>query len=217
MMGLILKDFYNMKSIIKFYMLFPLFAAVLSYANHSISMMIFLPAFLSMFFMMSAFAYDEMSSFDEYALTLPLLRRDLVNSKYVLTIMIMAAMQLLSLLISVALLTIFPDQFMEVNVMETIMSILASSAAVLLLLSIQLPFIFYLGNEKARVILMIGFIVVGVGGGYVVNMFKEQLADILLWNEQTIFICIASLAFIAVITFLISNKVSIGIMNRKEL
>lgn len=96
MKGLILKDIYNLATLFRIYTILPILAIVISYSQHSLGMLQFLPAFIGMFATISAFAYDEQSNFDSFAMTLPINRKDMVISKYVLALVCIFASMLWS-------------------------------------------------------------------------------------------------------------------------
>ena len=82
MIGLMKKDFYNVGSSLKIYFLIPLLFAVLGYQDGSTDLLAFGTCFLGIFIVISSFAYDDMAHFNNFALTLPIDRKDLVISKF---------------------------------------------------------------------------------------------------------------------------------------
>ena len=110
-----LKDIYNLATLFRIYTILPILAIVISYSQHSLGMLQFLPAFIGMFATISAFAYDEQSNFDSFAMTLPINRKDMVISKYVLALVCIFASMLLSMVLGALILMFSQEQFQTVE------------------------------------------------------------------------------------------------------
>ena len=91
MKGLLLKDIYNLRKVGKQYILILAFFTVYCFFLKNPS---FFPMMTVMSFSMlilTSMGYDEAAGFDKYALTLPVNREDLVRTKYLLLLLLLAA------------------------------------------------------------------------------------------------------------------------------
>lgn len=158
MIGLLLKDVYNLSKQLRIYLIFPFVAAFFGYQNGNFQMVSMILSYLSLFIVLSACAYDEQSNFDSYALTLPLTRKDLVLSKYVLSFLSIFTIACISLVTCGLLNLLFADRFSNTNWQELIITVVVIAIAINLLLCVLLPMIFKFGSEKARILLMIVFL-----------------------------------------------------------
>lgn len=104
MMGLMMKDLLNLRQYVK-----QLAAVYGFYILCSVMGMWDIGFFVALAIMiggtsfLSTLTYDDMAKWNAYALTMPISRRDLVNSKYLLLVGSMAVNTVLSLTIAVVL------------------------------------------------------------------------------------------------------------------
>lgn len=146
MSGLILKDLLNLKKQSKIYMAFIIFYGFLAFTSKDTS---FLGGIVCIFCAMlpiTALAYDERSNWDRYALSMPISRKDIIISKYLLGILC----SFLGFLICF-LFNIFSNSLSN----ETLALSLLFFGIAILLISILLPILFKFGVEKGRLIMMI--------------------------------------------------------------
>lgn len=215
MMGLLLKDIYNLSGQMKIYLLYPFFAAFLAYQQGAIDIISFSSAFITMLIIISACAYDEMANFDAYALTLPLTRKDIVLSKYQLALMVSMLNAGVVIIISFLMQTLFPDRFVGTNWQVLLIEIFVVILAINALICLFLPMIFRYGTEKARVLLMVLFI----GLGTIVYLLSTvdfswiQLEQLQFLEDYGLYI----VAIVAIIIEWLSIRISNHIMMKKEL
>lgn len=146
MAGLIVKDFKSLKQYAKSLLFVLLVWTVMGVLNKSIdfiggALMIFIPMVS-----MSAVAYDEKVKWDRYALTMPISRSDLVLSKYALGIIVGVGCS-----VYFAVLSLMVSGEMG-NIMEKTMIYYCLG---ILIMAVQMPPIFRLGTERARVVCML--------------------------------------------------------------
>lgn len=215
MKGLLLKDLYNMKGVIRIYIMFPFFAVFLGYMSNSLSILAAIPAFTCMIFIISAFAYDEYSHFDEYALTLPLGRKDLVKSKYVLFVLLLCVMLVIVYLLSVIVIMCFSSHFTDVHLMDQCLSILGVTAAILLIMAIQFPFIIRFGTEKARILMLV--CILGIGGlcGFFLQFVDLERLFINI-SDMAVYMGIIIGSVLSIIIFICSYYLSLRLIMKKE-
>ena len=88
MIGLMRKDFYSMLLYLRQVVIVVLFIGVFSAMTKSTSMVGFMLIFLSLNMVQSCLFVDEKNHWDQYALTMPLLRKDVVKARYVILVLI---------------------------------------------------------------------------------------------------------------------------------
>ena len=157
----------------------------------------------------TVFSYDTLAHWDGYSLTLPVSRRQLVTSKYLLGLMLSTAGFVLSALINLAGEGPDPQRLW-------ILLPLIFLAGSVLYLSILLPLVYQFGAEKSRTISMIFFIVI-FGGCMLLGKLAQQQGGLPrppAWLANAL---PALLAILAVGTFVLSYWIAQGIYEKKEL
>ncbi|MEA4988154.1 MAG: ABC-2 transporter permease [Anaerovorax sp.] len=213
MKALILKDLFNIKKQGKF-----IFGVVLIYGLIGMFLDVnFLGPFLIILCLIlpiNTFSFDKYSKWDNYALTLPVTRAQLVISKYLLglslaifAILINSVFYLISYLIPGSQ----PIQI-EAHLIFCYSILFAS----LICFSILFPFVFKLGIEKSRIVLFVIFLIHSIS----ITLFPE-LFDLIedkfgfLVQYSFVFIILVSLVMLISI-FTLSICISIGILNKKD-
>lgn len=114
----------------------------------------------------TALAYDERAKWDELAAMMPYTAKAIVGSKYALGLTLMAPVLALSVLFRLIV-------HSTPIVSEDTMALLITACLSLILMAINLPFMFRFGVEKGRLIYILltcAFVVAGVS-------FADKLAD----------------------------------------
>ncbi len=150
MKGLILKDLLNLKSTFKMLGVMMIFFAVvfLPQGNDFFYGMIIL-----MFAMMvvTTISYDDLAKWDAYALTMPVTRKEMVLSKY----LVMAILNTLGALLSLSV-GIIGSIIMRKSFDLEILAIIGAIYLVALIFgSLIIPLIYQFGTEKARLLLFL--------------------------------------------------------------
>lgn len=173
MKGILLKDFYNLNGQLKMYAFFPLLGLLMAYLQHSATIMIFMIGILIVTVPMSAFAYDDMADFSTYALTMPITRKDLVLSKYVLSFLITLGCGIVGMISMVVLLQFFGDGYFDGATLQDVSLYTFLYMCVMNMVNcILLPLNFKFGTEKGRIFFFLIFF--GIGGiGYLMNMLSS--------------------------------------------
>ncbi|MBT9778318.1 ABC-2 transporter permease [Clostridium sp. MCC353] len=155
MKALIIKDLLNLKSYFKqlvfiygFYLVFSLMGI------WDISFFVSIATMLGAMMFISTMSYDEMSKWDAFALSAPILRKDLVTSKYLLMLFSLLGSTGLSLAIAVPVLLIQNSL--------ALIELLAYTGSVALVIMTGFSIILYLafkvGVEKARIAMLAVFL-----------------------------------------------------------
>ena len=148
MLGLIKKDLLLLKSnLVYFFVITLIYSLLIVEGTFGISFILVLPIIAVIMFL-STFSYDDFNKWDAYAITLPILRKNIIKSKYIATLIIILASSLLGLLISL-LISVLPNQIFSLDIFieEFVSAILGA----IIFISIMFPLIYKIGIEKARI------------------------------------------------------------------
>ncbi|WP_313132862.1 ABC-2 transporter permease [Anaerocolumna sp.] len=210
MSGLILKDILNLKKYMKQMGIILIVYLFMSISFKNPNLIVFMMVFVTTMLIVTSMAYDESTKWDKYALTMPITKKDLVKSKYVLLVLLALAGGVISLISAFIL-----SKFIGVSDYE---EMLLTSAGVvlasLLLFSIIIPIIFKMGTEKTRIIMIILFAVPTI----LITGFSKIFKDLnmpQLTAEQVKYLVYASPFIVLLIVFL-SYNLSVSILNKKE-
>ncbi len=222
MKGLVLKDLYYLKGFARQYILILLFMAVWSFMVKNSSFAITYLLVMGNTMMLSTASMDEAVSFNKYALTMPVSRKMLVQSKYILMGVIETAALLIGLMFGVLIeLSTFQingsARWIQTDFEWT--GIITLFALFLVISCATLPAVFKLGVEKARhiyLILVMGLAVLVFGGLKLFEMagisldFLEHFYEIPSGKLTVVFlaVCVAAVA--------ISYRVSLRMARSKE-
>ena len=146
MTGLITKDFLVMRKMLRSYLLMIVVYTILAYLDFfDYSFIItFVQVALSVL-PISAFAYDEQSKWDRYAMSLPLGRSRVVGARYLFVLLLTLFTVAFGLAGTALLYLAHQADFLEMFVI-----LMVSSAIGLLIPTILLPLSYKLGAERAR-------------------------------------------------------------------
>ena len=149
MKGLILKDLLNLRKNLKTIIIMCLFYTLLfSTLNPT-----FLSGMITILFAMqilTTFSYDDYSKWNMNALSLPITKKQLVLSKYILGISFIIFGGVFSFILT-SLLSLFKGSFI---LGDLVASIIGSTGIMILMILILLPLIFKYGVERSRIMLL---------------------------------------------------------------
>ena len=98
MKGLIKKELLMIKGNLKYALLFLVVFIIISLEDASI--IYYIPTFISMMIFITTFSYDEYNSWDAYAISMPVSRKDIVKSKYIASIILIFIAVIFTIIIS---------------------------------------------------------------------------------------------------------------------
>ncbi|ABX44252.1 ABC-2 transporter permease [Lachnoclostridium phytofermentans] len=203
MIGLIKKDLLTLKKQLIIIIFFVAFYGILSFAQPgNYSMFAYMVTLYSIFIPMTSLGYDDRSEWNKYAITMPVTRKHLVYSKYLLSILAIGITGILC----IVLILLIDKGFTS----ESLFTITSSLSIGVLFISIILPFNFRFGVEKSR------FIIFGLFGIPTVLIVILSKANIPLPSEDFILKLLRFLPLLAVAVLIISNLVSVSIVEKKE-
>ena len=203
MKGLLLKDYFTLLKQLRFYLIFLLIFTIIPNMNLS-SIAIVYAAMLPI----TVIAYDERSKWDQLAAMMPYTERELVFSKYVLGYIAVAVFGVVAFALQSGIALIGHHAF----TMEQGMALLVTAAAAMILLAINLPFMFWLGVERGRIVFMILIGVTVFLGMMSADSAKELIAHNTITAAQLLLLCGAA----AIVTNAISIFASFQIYRKKK-
>ncbi len=158
MRGLLIKDLINLKKQYRVLLVMFVFYIVVSLTSGDNAFFGGVVSIMMVMLTVTSMSYDEYAKWDKYALTMPVSRRDLVLSKYLLGLLLSGAAFIINLLYQAS---------MELPYKEVLGIAFSLAGVSILFISLVLPFLFKYGMEKGRLIMMMvlfiptGIIMVG--------------------------------------------------------
>ncbi|HBG8261109.1 TPA: ABC-2 transporter permease [Clostridioides difficile] len=211
MKGLILKDLINLKGNVKFILLFIImFGFMSSLGDGNINNFIGVIIVLCTTMIVSTFSYDDLNKWDSYVLTMPINRNDIVLSKYLTMLIFSFIGVLVSLIVSVTIgyfkNTLILNETLLINALILSISVCFGS--------LILPLIYKFGTERARLLMILCFLVPTLA----LLVFKSILENISspISIEIILNTLVYSLPFVAILLFVISYFISSKIYSKKE-
>lgn len=206
MKGLILKDILNFKNQQgKMFLILIVFYFLMALQMHSSSFFAGLWVILGATLPMSSVAYDEKAKWDKYALTMPITRKELVASKYLLSIIFIVT----GSIISFPIIYIIDGKFGIENLIPCLVII----AIGITFNGIMLPFVFKFGVENSRIVMIL---IVGIPCLLIYILQQMNINFFMYWEKHVKIIGIAGIVA-AVAIYVISWLLSIFIMEHKEI
>ncbi|WKK91456.1 ABC-2 transporter permease [Clostridioides difficile] len=211
MKGLILKDLLNLKGNIKFILLFIImFGFMSSLGDGNVNNFIGVIIVLCTTMIVSTFSYDDLNKWDSYVLTMPINRNDIVLSKYLTMLIFSFIGVLVSLIVSVTIgyfkNTLILNETLLINALILSISVCFGS--------LILPLIYKFGIERARLLMILCFLVPTLA----LLVFKSILENISspISIEIILNTLVYSLPFVAILLFVISYFISSKIYSKKK-
>lgn len=208
MRGLVLKDLYSLRKEGRTVLLISsLFIVIILTLGN---MDLFLCTIMLMFSATSitSFVCDNQSGWDAYVMSLPISRRDVVMSKYMLSFLLALAGGLLALLVRwiKGLLNNISD------FSETLIFAYSLFVAAVILISIFLPLVYKFGVERSRMILIAVAVIPGS-----VSFMLAHTGALVVPDEQTIRQALLLSPLVIIVCSIMSFMISHGIYRRKEI
>ncbi len=207
MKGLILKDLYLWKRYARIYTLYLLvFGAVGAYSGMA-SFFVSMTSVILLTLPLSAWNYDQYNKWDRAALAGPVSRRQLVQAKYLLTLLLMTTILVLNFLFNLVMMAFHP----QLEAGELLTTTLSGVLPVGFVSFLSFPFIIRFGVEKGRMVmilsclLVVGFLVLGFGGLSAANGGLSNIPDstFLFWLFA---VGLPLLALLAAISYFLSLR-----------
>lgn len=206
MKGLIIKDLLNLKKSLLTILAITVLYAIIGYTSNSMSMITAMIMIALSMMTITSIAYDDMAKWDTYALAMPIGRKKIVISKYVLSIILTLTGGILSTIITFVL--------MKIKGVETSTLLLESYSILLIALiysSFMLPLIFKFGVENSRIMLLAGM-GLPVGIGYILYQLGFRLP-----SEEVLLGILKLSPLILILILYTSFTISYEIYKKKEM
>lgn len=208
MKGIILKDFLLIKGNARTILIFLLVFGLIALEGNDF--LYFVPAFISMMMFMTTFSYDEYNKWDAYAISLPIKKKELVLSKYVGSILLLAIALLGTFLI--AFLVGLVNQ--DFDIQKTLSLLLGCGASILLLQAFMYPLLIKFGVEKGRIGLFVGIFLLSFLVGFLMKNISLTIPENLT-HFLHLYLPWILLILVFLVTF-ISYQISKRIYVKKE-
>lgn len=214
MKGLILKDFYSLRGYVRQMLIIYVFYVVCAALGiWEIQFFVGLTTMMGAMMVVSTFSYDDLAKWEGYALTMPITRKDLVTSKYIVMLLSMFASAACSMAIGIVF------QMIQGKLELQLLLITCGSVMAVAVLGfcIQLMITFKFGVEKARLTLMAIFLIptiVLIGGAKLMGSMgiEVDLSGIESRLPLVVGIVLAVIVGVSVLSYL----GSIRIVEKKE-
>lgn len=214
MKGLLIKDFKLMKAQKNFFLVIIAISVFMSITSNDSSFTIGFLGFVGSLFTLSSISYDEFDNGNAFLFCLPITRKTYVLEKYSFGLLVGGVSWLFGTIINLF------TSLLKNTPTELLMTDLLVLPTILLLLSIMLPFQLKFGGEKGRIAIIGAVGLVGVLGVVVV-----KVADLLNVNLIALFnnlptlsisMVLAIAILVSFLLMLISMRISIAVVNKKE-
>lgn len=216
MTGLLIKDLKLLKVQRNFFLMFVAIAVWMQTFMDGVSFIIGYMTFCGSMAVLNTISYDEYDNGNAFLFSLPISRKGYVLEKYAFGFIIGGAAWLLAVIASIAI-SMVKHSF---STKDTVIVALMFLALLAIILSIMLPVQLKFGGEK-RV-----YVIIGIGGiagiiGFITVGIARRLNidfSLILSRLSTISSGVMVLAMIAIaaLAVLISYRISVSIMNKKE-
>lgn len=211
MKSLILKDLYNISHNSKAMILILIIMGAFFIPMNGPVSYVAISTLLCSMMVVTTFSFDDTVKWNRYALVMPVTRKDIVISKYIVLLLFSLSGLVIGIIVSFGA-EIFTH---NIIVIETLLSGLASLGIALIFGSIIIPLLFKYGAEKARMLMILCFLIPAGIVYAIMNIAKRLNISVastpLLSN---LFWCIP---LIIIAFVLISVKISTRIFNKVEL
>jgi len=209
MNSLILKDFISLKSYSKSLAIIIGFFTIITFTNDELSFLSGMIILIMSMLPITSFSYDQHAKWDLFSQTLPVSRKQLVMSKYVLGIISIIAGAILAILLNVVVLLV---KSLEVDVWYLFLANSLIALVALLYLSILIPLVYKFGVEKSRLLMIV---VLAIPSVLAIGLSKAGVSIPVL-DEITPAILVAIGLVFVVCVMLISYVISVRIYMKKD-
>ena len=209
MNSLILKDFISLKSYSKTLAIIIGFFTIITFTNDEPSFLSGMIILIMSMLPITSFSYDQHAKWDLFSQTLPVSRKQLVMSKYVLGIISIIAGAILAILLNVVVLLV---KSLEVDLWYLFLANSLIALVALLYLSILIPLVYKFGVEKSRLLTIVVLAIPSV----LAIVLSNAGVSIPVLDEITPAIVVAIGLVFVVCVMLISYVISVRIYMKKD-
>lgn len=218
--GLITKDLLQLKSYRKTLIIFIVVFTMASVTQEnkeatSIMFSTLIPLVFGMF-AIASFSYDELSKSDRFVLTLPVSKKEVVFSKYVLVVLFTIIGAIIGLVVSIISMIILNQ---TIDVLQIINISLLELLVISFIESFQIPCIYKWGPEKGRIqvfVIIVAFSLLSGGVTYLIQNLNINFELNNIINTIFKFLPIIIIAMIGIVYY-ISYRISYKVYLKKEI
>ena len=222
MKGLIIKDLLNLSSYKTTLFLILIFCSMGMIGTDAVN---FAPTFIIVMIgmiVLSTFNYDEASHAEKYIVALPLTRKEIVMSKYVLAIVGNILGGIIGIILTIIIVNVMnvirPDDLIRLDYQGLLVTVISGIFGVALIQAIQIPSVYRFGAEKGRIqmfILIFLLVLMIAGAGFLITKigFDINMEEI---NHFMNRFGIPVLILVSAVLYYISYKISYKIFKKKE-
>lgn len=149
MKGIILKDLLNSRKNLK-NLLIMCFLYAIIFSTMNLSALSSVITILFTMQILTTFSYDDYTRWNQYALSLPISKKQLVLSKYILSLLFIIIGSIISLLLAITISLIKNSLLFD----DVIGAVIGSTTSMIFMILILLPLIFKYGVEKSRMMVI---------------------------------------------------------------
>lgn len=211
MKGLVIKEFLAMRRYLKIIGVLLALYIVMALMTHFVAFFSAVNALLVVFCAFNSFSYDRYNHWDEFAVTLPVSRLEMVKSKYAFLLLLSLAFTLIIVLVNLII-----NASANAGLSAVIKNALASVSFALAYLSITTPLIYQFGLEKARYIMIVCAFVPFLLS-YIFSLLAEKGSIVLPAKETIAAVYVYTLPILTALFFIGSYKISKLIFLKKDL
>ena len=222
MKGLIIKDLLNLFSYKTTLFLILIFCSIGMIGTNAVNAApIFITVMIGMI-VLSTFNYDEASHAEKYILALPLTRKEIVMSKYILAIVGNILGGIIGIILTIIIVNVMnvirPDDLIRLDYQGLLVTVISGIFGVALIQAIQIPSVYRFGAEKGRIqmfLLIFLLVLMIAGAGFLITKigFDINMEEI---NHFMNRFGIPVLILVSAVLYYISYKISYKIFKKKE-
>ena len=222
MKGLIIKDLLNLSSYKTTLLIILIFCSIGMVGTDAVNAApIFITVMIGMI-VLSTFNYDEASHAEKYILSLPLTRKEIVMSKYVLAIVANILGSIVGILLTIIIVNVInvirPEDLIKLDFENLLITAVSGIFGVALIQAIQIPSVYRFGAEKGRIqmfLLIFLLVLMIAGAGFLITKigFDINMEEI---NHFMNRFGIPVLILVSAVLYYISYKISYKIFKKKE-
>ena len=220
--GLIIKDLLNLSSYKTTLLIILIFCSIGMVGTDAVNAApIFITVMIGMI-VLSTFNYDEASHAEKYILSLPLTRKEIVMSKYVLAIVANILGSIVGILLTIIIVNVInvirPEDLIKLDFENLSITAVSGIFGVALIQAIQIPSVYRFGAEKGRIqmfLLLFLLVLMIAGVGFLITKIGFDI-NIEKINRFMNHFGIPILILVSAILYYISYKISYKIFKKKE-
>lgn len=222
MKGLIKKDLLNLSSYKVSILIIIIFCSIAIAGTENANLAPIIICSIIGMISLSTFNYDEVSKSEKYILSLPIARKEIVKSKYIIAILSVIIGAFIGAFLTIIIVTIMnylrPNNLINLNYDSLFITSLGGMFGIALIQAIQIPSIYKWGAEKGRIqmfilIFLIVLLITGVGflmTKFSINFDMAKINTFL--NNYGPYILI----LLIIIMYTISYNISCKIFSKKD-